>query len=589
MKLRKFLALLLVLVLITPLIASCANTGGSSDGGTGANAGGDNNSGGGGGGGGGVPPADREHVDLVIYSQLANFSGELTGWAAELLREKFNVSVTIINDGVAGTFQTRMEGGFLGDIILFGNDADDYRDASAAGMLFDWLHDDLLWDYGEFIADHFMQALNKNRSITGTLHGFGHNVAGSASDHQAFYYYPHLRFDLYQQVGSPQINTLEDFIPVLAEMVALEPTTPFGTKTYAVSSFPDWDGDMVMMVKSTPALYGWEEFHIGLYDTKTQTWEGALQEGGWYLRALKFYNTLFQMGLYDPDSQTQTWDDLREKYQNGQAMFNIFSWIADNYNVDENVNAGRMMRPVVAADQINLADGLNVFGGNRVWAIGANSNYPELAMEIINWLSTPEGVLSYNYGPKGVTWDIDADGEAFLTELGLEVHENDDEAVISYGGWTGAYRLGTFEHNNTTWSIDAVNPESPSGLNFRHSEWPSTELAKVVRPIEQAWRDWSGFVKEDDYIRNNGSTVAIASTYRAERKSRQLDTIWRQVTNTIKEGSWNAIYANSDAEFDQIVAQMIADAKAFGYDECVEWILPEVDARKAAENEATAG
>jgi len=561
MKLKKIIAVLLVFIVLISIITGCA--GESTDRG--------------------------EPIDFIIYSQLANFSGQLTGWGAEILLEKFNINVTIINDGVDGTFQTRMEGGFLGDIILFGNDGDEYRDASAAGMLFNWEEDNLIWNHGEFIADHFMQALNKNKGITGILHGFGHNVAASASDHEEFFYYPHLRFDLYQKLGYPEINTLEDFIPVLAAMVELEPVTPFGTRTYAVSSFPDWDGDMVMMVKSTSALYGWEEFHIGLYCTQTQQWQGALQEGGWYLRALKFYNTLHQMGLYDPDSMTQTWDDIREKYQNGAAMFNIFSWIADNYNMDENINAGRMMRPVVANDQVNLASGLNVFGGNRVWAIGANSNYPELAMDIINWFATPEGVLSYNYGPLGVTWDYDEDGEPFMTELGLKVHEDDDETIISYRGYTGPYRLGSFEHNNTTWSLDAVNPESPSGLTFRYTNWPSTELAKVVRPIEQAWRDWSGFVKEDEYIRNNGSTVAIASTYSANRRDRELLTIWEQVTLTIKQGSWNAIYASSDAEFDAIVAQMITDAKAFGYDQCVEWIIPEAEARKNAENAAKGG
>ncbi|MCL2819875.1 MAG: hypothetical protein FWD38_03490 [Oscillospiraceae bacterium] len=561
MKAKKILVLFMVLAVLTPIIAGCAS---------------------GGSGRGGAP------IDLVIYSQLANFSGEMTGWGAEILREKFNVNITIINDGVDGTFQTRMEGGFLGDIILFGNDGDEYHDASTAGFLFDWEEDDLLTDFGPYIAEHFGSALEKNKGITGKMHGFGHNVAASATDAEEFFYYPHVRFDLYEKLGHPEVNTLEDFIPVLAAMVELEPETPTGAKTYAVSSFDGWDGDMVMMVKSTSALYGWEEFHIGLYCTQTQTFEGALQEGGWYLRALKFYNTLYQMGLYDPDSMTQTWDDLIEKYTNGQAMFNIFSWIADSYNTDENMDDGRMMRPVVAKDQVNLGSGLNIYGGNRVWAIGANSNYPELCMEIINWFCTPEGVLSYNYGPQGVAWDYGDDGEAYLTELGLKIHEDDDETVLTYGDWTGQYKLGTFEHNNTTWSLDAVNPESPTGQTFRYRNWPSFELVRVVRPIEQAWREWSGFVKEDDYITNNGSTIAIASRYSATRRDRELLTIWTQVTNTIKEGSWNAIYAESDDEYDQIVAKMITDAHAFGYEQCIEWILPEAVARKNAENAALA-
>ncbi|MCL2662494.1 MAG: hypothetical protein FWE83_04095 [Oscillospiraceae bacterium] len=570
MKSKKLLAVLLVFVLLVPIIAGCTN-------------GADQNGAQGDGEPGDGTVHTGEPIDLIIYSQLANFSGQMTGWGAEILRDKFNVNITIINNSVDGTFQTRMEGGFLGDIVIFGNDGEDYRDASAAGLLFNWEEDALLWDYGSFIADNFMHALTKNKGITGILHGFGHSIAGNAGDHQAFYYYPHLRFDLYQQLGYPEINTLEDFIPVLAAMVELEPTTPLGNKTYAVSSFTDWDGDMVMMVKSTAALYGWEEFHIGLYCTQTQEWQGALQEGGEYLRALKFYNTLYQMGLYDPDSMTQTWDDIREKYLNGQAMFNIFSWIADFYNTEENMEAGRMMRPVLAADQVNLADGLNVFGGNRVWSIGANSNYPELCMEIINWFATPEGVLSYNYGPKGVTWDLDENGEPFLTELGMTVHEDDEETVITFLGYTGSYRVGEFQHNNTTWALDAVNPESPSGQTFNYTHWESTELARVVRPIEQAWRDWSGFVKEDDFIRNNGFTVAIASTYSESRKDRELITVWEQVINTVRQGSWRAIYANSDAEFDVHVARMIEDAYAFGYEQCVEWILIEVDLRRQAE------
>ncbi|MDR2570169.1 MAG: hypothetical protein LBD23_07710 [Oscillospiraceae bacterium] len=554
-KYQKHLAVLLAFTLIFALIAAC------SDGGE----------------------ADRgEPIDLTIYSQLANFSGLMGGWAGEIMLDKFNVRFNIINDGVDGTFQTRMEAGFLGDIILFGDDSDEYREASAAGLLFDWEEDHLIWNHGEYIADHFMHALNKNKAITGTLHGFGHGVAGSAGDHAAFYYYPHVRFDLYQKLGSPPIGTLEDFIPVLADMVALEPLTNVGTRTYAVSSFSDWDGDMVMMVKSTAALYGWEEFHIGLYCTQTQDWQGALHEGGWYIRCLKFYNKLHQLGLFDPDSMTQTWDDITDKYLNGAAMFNIFSWIADTFNVENNINAGKMMRPVAAADQVNLADGLSVYGGNRVWAIGANSNYPELCMDIINWLATPEGVLSYLYGPQGVTWDYDEDGEAYLTELGLQI-QDDAETVLTYKNYTGSHRMGTFEHNNTTWASDAINPESPSGLSFNWRFWPSSELARVVAPIEQEWRDWSGFVQEDDYIRDNGYSVAIASAYTGSSKNRELRTIWEQVTLTIKEGSWNAIYASSDAEFDSIVDQMITNAYAFGYDQCVEWMLVEVERRKEAE------
>ncbi|MDR2589583.1 MAG: hypothetical protein LBC71_01150 [Oscillospiraceae bacterium] len=553
MKLKRILVTLLILCMLLPIVASCGGSRG-------------------------------EVIDLVIYSQLANYSGEMIGWSAEILMEKFNVRVTIINDAADGTFQSRMESGFLGDIVLFGNDGREYRNASAAGLLFDWEEDDLLADFGQDIAEYFPFALEKNKSITGTLHGFGHEIAGSSDDHAAFYYYPQIRFDLYQQLGYPVVNTLEDFIPVIADMVALEPISSVGTRTWGVSSFPDWDGDMVMMVKSTAALYGWEEFHVGLYCTQTREWQGALEENGWYLRALKFYNTLHQMGLYDPDSMTQSWDNVVEKYKNGEAMFNIFAWIADNFNTDKHEEEGKIMMPVVAQDQMNLADGLSVFGKNRVWTIGANSNYPELAMEIINWFSTPEGVLSYMYGPEGVTWDYDDDGEPYMTELGLAT-QSDSDTVIQYRNYEGSYKNGEFQHNNVTWARDAINPDSPSGNSFNYETWDSTLLAITVSDIEQEWRDWTGYNRPDDWFTSMGkNSVAIASAYTQTTTDMVFEMTIEAVREVIKEGSWNAIYANSDEEFDNIVRQMITNAIAFGYDEWVEFALGEAVLRREAED-----
>ena len=567
MKLKQWAALLLALAMVVPL-AAC-DTG---DGGNGKSAAGGK---------------DGGPVNLIIYSQTANYSGDMMGWGAEILKEKFNVTVTIINDGTDGTFQTRMESGNLGDIVIFGSDRNEYKDAAAAGMLFDWEEDDLIQTHGAYIHENMPFALEKNRGITGTLYGFGHNVAGSATDHAALYYYPHIRWDLYVQLGMPEINTLEDYIPILEQMVALEPKTSIGTKTYGVSSFKDWDGDMVMMVKSTAALYGWEEFYFGLYDTKTQTWESCLEEGGWYERCLRFYNKLYQKGLFDDDSMTQNWTAITEKYVNGAAMFNIFEWIAEYFNTDEHKAEGKMMRPVPAKDQKNLADGLSVFGRNIVWTIGSKTNYPELCMDIINWFCTPEGVLDYEYGPKGLTWDFDEDGEAYMTALGLECQADKENTMVTYGDYSGTYRDGEFQHNNRTWALDAVNIESPTGQTYNYKYWPSTILNKVVTPIEQSWRDWAGYIKEDDFLKANGHfSVAIGTDYSALKQSNELKTVWTQVKNCIRDASWKAIYANDDATFDAIVAKMRSDAYAYGFETTLEWINVEVERRQEAENRA---
>jgi len=523
-------------------------------------------------------------TEITIYSQLANSSGEQIGWAAEILRERFNVKVNIINE-MDGTFSTRMAEGNLGDIVIFGSDGDQYLDAVEAGMLFDWEDENLLYEHGPYILENMPLALEKNRELSGgKLYGFGHDVAGSANDHDAHIYYPYLRWDLYTQLGRPEISTLEDYIPILVQMSQLEPTSDIGTKTYAVSSFPDWDGDMVMMVKSTAALNGYEELGMGLYNVENQTFQGCLEEGGEYLRALKFYNTLFQLGLYDPDSMTQTFDDAAKKYKNGVSFWNIFTFVAETFNSTEHLEAGKYMACIPAGDQKNVASGLNVYGKNRVWTIGAKTNYPELCMEIINWLSTPEGVLVYRYGPQGVTWDYDEEGNTYMTELGLETRK-DKKTAITYKDYTGTYEDGEFQHNNTTFSMDSVNPESAKKESYNWESWDSTILLKIPTEAEQSWRDYTGCVKPDEYLDKNGHlAVSIGSKFAIGKRNAELDTTWEQVKMCIRAGSWSAIYAKTDEEYDMTVAKMIADAKAYGYEKCIEWNQEQAERRKAEEN-----
>ena len=50
---------------------------------------------------------NKDTIQLTIFSQTANWSGAQAGWGAQLLKDKFNVEVTIIPD-TSGTFETLM-------------------------------------------------------------------------------------------------------------------------------------------------------------------------------------------------------------------------------------------------------------------------------------------------------------------------------------------------------------------------------------------------------------------------------------------------------------------------------------------------
>lgn len=64
---------------------------------------------------------------------------------------------------------------------------------------------------------------------------------------------------------------------------------------------------------------------------------------------------------------------------------------------------------------------------------------------------------------------------------------------------------------------------------------------------------------------------AYGTSFTLAQKSTELKTTWSQVTDEIKNSSWKAIYAETDAEYEKIVSKMLADADKYGYGDCLTW------------------
>ena len=530
----------------------------------------------------------KEPVTLDVYSQLANYSGMQTGWFADLMLAKFNVKINIIPD-TGGAYQTRMEAGNLGDIVVWGDNTDKYSAACKKGMLLDWEEDNLLAQWAPYINNNMKLALQKNKFMDSPdkkLHGYGFNVSTSAKDIQEFFYTWDLRFDLYEQIGKPEIKTLDDMVDVLAKMKEICPTDDNGKPTYGLSLFNDWDGNMVMYVKSlATAYFGYDEFDFGLFDPDEGKFYDCLGENSPYLYCLKFINKLNQKGLVDPDSMTQKYGGMSEDYQNGTAFWNIFNWMASGaYNTDAHVQSGKAMYPVLPKDAHPIVYGQSVYGGNRLWTIGAKTAYPELCLAIINWFSTPEGYMTIEYGPRGVCWDI-KDGKTYFTELGkkAQADQNNTEMPAPY---KGSFHDGAFQINNTTWCKDSHNPLTTSET-YNKTNWESEQLP-AQSEIEQRWRDWAGATTPNRYMQKSNYRVSPGSLFTGAGVPDDLTMKWNQVAECIKNETWNAIYAKTDAEYDAIVAKMISDAKSYGYDDCIAHSLKQAEKRAAAEKLAKA-
>ena len=526
----------------------------------------------------------EETVTLDVFDQLANYSGEQIGWFAQVMLEKFNVKLNIIQDA-DGVYETRMESGNLGDLVIWGNDSDEYLQAIDKGLLYDWNEDDLLDEYGPYIKEHMPAALEKNTTISGgTTYGIGFDVAVDATARQEMMYEWDLRWDLYKELGYPEIKNLDDLVEVLGKMKEICPTDDNGNPTYGVSLFSDWDGNMVMFVKSTAsAYYGYDEFGFGLYDPTEQVYYDALEEDGPYLEMLKFYNTLYQKGLLDPDSQTQGYDGMVEDYQNGSAFLNVFNFLGSAmYNSEKHLEQGKAMYPCPPTEATPICYGQNIYGGNRPWTIGAKTEYPELCMAILNWLCTPEGRMTVEYGPKDVCWYYDENGKTCFTALGKSAKLDGKTEMTD--GYSGTFEDGNFKMNNTTWGIDAENLDS-NGDVFNYKKWDSYS-SEAGSEIEADWREHYGTTTLDSLFDDWNYNLSPGTMYSATPMSDELTMVWNQVADCIKTYSWKAIYAKSDSEFDSIVAEMIKKADSYGYDQCVEFQQNEAKLRAAAEDAA---
>lgn len=542
---------------------------------------------------------EKDLITLTIYSQLANYSGEMQGWFAQILKDKFGVKVNLIPDG-DGVFDTRMEAGDLGDIVVWGSDDKDYVQAVSAGLLYDWEEDNLVQEYGPYIWEHMQDALNKNKIVSApkdadgnvigeanTIYGFGHNVASSSDSHEAFFYTWDIRWDLYQQLGHPEVNDLDDLMDVLIAMKEICPTADNGKPTYAMSLWPDWDGNYVMYVKAmATAYYGYDEFGFGHYNVRTGEYYDALSPDSPYLEMLAWFNELYRNGLLDPDSMTQTYDNMIEKVQNGQTFFSIFNYAGSlaynketHYGQDEEGNEiNKIMESLVPKEACPIVGGLSTLGGNRVWSIGAKTQYPELCMEIINWLCTPEGRLTIDYGPKGVCWDYDENGKTYFTEFGKTCFE--DRTTLMPSEWGGAtFNEGAFQVNNLTWSSADINPES--GERYDQQYWASNLVPEGRCDAERDWREYTGYDTLEEYMDSCNYAVDVPTTFSFAERDPQLESTWVQVATCLKDYSWRAIYAETEEEFQAIVNEMRGRAKSYGYDACTQWSIEQAAIKNA--------
>ncbi len=525
------------------------------------------------------PYEDFIVVDVFDFS--ANYQGIQSGWFGEVVRKKFNMELNIISPNITKggdtLFEVRAAAGNLGDLIICKGVNGQLQDLVNAELIYnmeDELQDKNIMRYREAIE-------NLNSSVWQEgIYAIPSEVSSNGSDVSSEgvepVYGPYIRWDLYQELGYPEIDTLEDLLPVLKEMQERYPVAENGAKTYGFSFFKDWDDNMMNAVKQPCCMYGYDEYGVVLAKADGSDYQSIIEDDSIYVRMLNFFYEANQMGLIDPKSANQSYDQCFDKYREGQILFSPWPWLGKSaFNTISNVEKGKgfMLAPV--KDLQIYSYGCYPYGNqDSIIAVGSQSADPARLVDFIDWLYSEEGIMMNGAnlsgaaaGPEGLTWEMREDGP-YLTDFGREALMNggDIEVPEEYGD-------GTWESGTSALNYKAVVQceKSERGFHYYYELWDSVRALDTSSLIED-WREKMNADTTMGYLQKNDMLlVAPGMLYTASVETAEQTTIRHQCKRAIQDYSWEMVFAPDRQRFEELLDEMQATVKSYGYDVILEY------------------
>lgn len=537
----------------------------------------------------------EEFLVVDVFDCLANYQGIQSGWFAKLIRDKFNMELNIIAPNVAGggdtLFEIRSAAGNLGDIIVFSGERQVLQNMVTSGLIMDMEP----YMKGKEVMRFETAIRNVNSSITpkglfAIPTELSSNAPTTPSESKEPTYGPYIRWDLYKELGYPQINTLEDLLPILSQMQQLEPYTETGEKTYAFSFFRDWDANLMNAAKQPCCFYGYDENGFVLVKADSSDYQSIIDDDSLYVRMLKWYFDANQMGLVDPESPTLNFQGLMEKYEKGQILYSPWPWVAQQYfNTMSNKKAGKGFMMADIEDMQIYSYGCSTDGNYKtIVGVGSQAKDPERMVDFINWLYSPEGIVANSVssmadtaGPEGLCWEYGEDGP-YLTEFGKKaLLEGDAQVPEEWGG--GSWKDGISMLNFMPVTKCEMDDQ---GYYYSFKMWDSLNEVRNT-PLDV---DWQNVMKAEttlDYLINNDKlSVSPGCGYTTPPETTEQSAIRRQCQNVVQKYSWEMIFANDEEEFYALLKEMQTEVISLGYNEIYAFDLENAIAKEEARWEA---
>jgi hypothetical protein len=394
-----------------------------------------------------------------------------------------------------------------------------------------------------------------------------------------------LRWDLYKELGYPEINSDADYIRIMQDMRALEPQTPEGLPTYAMglinpsTMFQEWHQRGAYIREGTTGNF-WTfngYLYAGSYKDMTLI-NGYTHPQSFHWIDMKFFNNLYNLGLLDPDSFTMARGERGDKMNAGQYHGHVVS--ENGYYNTQRLLDPNTLRAIVCVPSRNATmpnnklipaggmptDSVFLWSGSRNW---------EAAAEVLNFYRDPEVLrMKYN-GQQGVEWDYDASGKPFLTDKGIETRLAFNPGTLEHRQMTGVTR--------TMWDWTPVNGTSihPDGY-FYALDLEFEYRAMVLNPVHRDMAAWMGVDAPWKWFNDRiAEGYTTDSTYDYAQLVAMgcvnIPTDILRIMNNVNEITIRSIpglvRASTQAEFDRLQAAYLAEIASAGENAAWEWCL----------------
>lgn len=527
--------------------------------------------------------AEEEELPFMTienYNEAANYHGVQTGWFGKVIKDRFNIELNIIAPQVAGTsvFATRAQTGNLGDILIM--DKASFADAVAAGLVMDIT--DVLPQMPH-LQQFMVQIDSYNKDFGGKYYGIPAEMTDTSPvslTAELVGSQPQLRWDLYQAVGAPDIPDTDAFLDVLAQIHEIHPTSEDGDPAYPFTLWPDWDNNDNM---SGPAnivqLTTWfgQKMKNSAMLMPDNTFAKITDRDVAYYTITKMLFKANQMGLVDPESFEQGWNEVCAKISAGRADVIWYNWEIGFWNSQERLDNGTAFQFIPVGDHIYYGDADPFYGSARVWGIGSQVDDEKLERIIafLDWYASPEALVFQHNGIEGLNYTIGEDGK-FVPYKDNALMDNlpvPDE----FGG--GGYQDGNNAINQWLCSSICTNPET--GETYDMKFWASY-IAKNMTQMKSEWMARFDAENAVDWMKKNGKLLASPSVPFTPASDDNDHALMRsEINTTLCKYTWQMIAAPDEATFEALWDEMVAELEGLGYDDlfdydCEKW-QPEID------------